>query len=270
MVTARLSLVFVLLTGIPAFSHEFWIEPEKYQVESGAPLIANLKNGQNFAGISLAWFDTRFTRFDMFSGDGIAPVDGRMGDSPAMQTTAPEDGLLIVVHETVESTLTYKEWEKFLGFIEHKDFSSAVAQHDENGWPKEQFREAYTRHAKALIAVGEGSGADRAFGLETEFVALTNPYEKDFDGTMKVLVNYNDTPRKNAQVEVFDRAPDGTVVVTLHRTDENGIALVPVFEGHQYLFDAVVLRPSSRAGTSERAPLWETLWAALTFSVPPP
>ena len=264
----RLFLALTILVPLPALSHEFWIEPHQYQVESGNPLLADLKNGENFKGISLGWFDRQFTRFDMHTSDKVLPVTGRMGDTPALQATAPQDGLLIVAHETTESMITYREWEKFLKFVDHKDFRDAVATHEANDWSKEEFREAYSRHAKALIAVGNGMGADRALGLETEFVALTNPYAEGFDGVMQVQVNYQGAPRIDTQVEVFDRAPDGTVNVTLHRTDEVGQTQVQVTPGHTYLFDAVVLRPSARAGTDDRAPVWETLWAALTFAVP--
>ncbi len=265
---ARLSLVLTLLWSVPAVSHEFWIEPQEYQVESGMPLVADLKNGENFKGISLAWFEQRFTRFDLVTAQGMQPVDGRMGDTPALQSVAPQEGLLVVAHETTASTVTYREWEKFLKFVKHKDFEHAIAVHEANGWSRELFRESYTRHAKALIAVGHGKGADRALGLETEFVALSNPYDPAFDGVMTVEVTYQQEPRINAQVEVFDRDPDGAVEVTLHRTDAEGRARIAVTPGHSYLFDAVVLRPSSQAGTEENAPVWETLWAALTFAVP--
>jgi hypothetical protein len=265
---ARLSVVFALFWASAAHSHEFWIEPTQYQVESGAPIEAHLRNGENFKGVSLGWFDRRFTRFDMVSGDTVMPVAGRMGDTPALQATAPHDGLLIVLHETTEQRLTYRKWEKFLRFVDHKDFAQAVETHEANGWPKEDFREVYTRHVKSLIAVGSGDGSDRAFGLKTEFVALSNPYSDDFNGEMRVLLTYQGTPRADAQVEVFARAPDGTVDVTLHRTNAQGQATVPVLAGYEYLFDAVVLLPSARAGTEENAPVWESYWAGLTFAVP--
>lgn len=264
----RLSILLAVFGVGPALSHEFWIEPTEYQVESGAPVLADLKNGENFKGTTLAWFDNRFTRFDTVTGATISPVTGRMGDTPALQVSPPADGLLIVLHETTANTLTYRAWEKFLKFAAHKDFGDAAATHAEMGWPTEQFRESYTRHAKSLIAVGHGRGADRTFGLTTEFTALTNPYSDDFSGDMKVLLTYQDAPRPDAQVEVFERDATGTVAVSLYRTDAMGHATIPVRPGHDYLFDAVVLRPSSAAGTSDRAPVWETLWAALTFSVP--
>lgn len=251
-----------------ASAHEFWIESQQYQVQSGAPLIADLRNGEKFKGSAMIWSDRQFTRFEMVSGETFIPVTGRLGDAPALQATAPADGLLVVLHETTPLSLTYKEWAKFLRFADHKDFASAAADHLARGWPKQGFRESYTRHAKALIAVGSGAGSDRAFGLETEFVALSNPYVPGFDGVMAVQVNYQGTPRIDAQVEVFERAPDGSVTVSLQRTDARGAARIPVRPGHEYLFDAVVLRPSPLAGSSETAPLWETLWAALTFKVP--
>jgi hypothetical protein len=119
---------------------------------------------------------------------------------------------------------------------------------------------------KSLIAVGSGEGSDSEAGLKTEFVALTNPYTEDFDNRMKVRLLYEGAPRADAQVEVFERAPDGSVDITLHRTDEAGEAVIPVQDGHEYLFDAVVLRPYERTGEDD--PVWQTLWAALTFAVP--
>ncbi|ABG32267.1 DUF4198 domain-containing protein [Roseobacter denitrificans] len=264
----RLSIFLTVLSVGPVFSHEFWIEPQQYQVESGAAVHADLKNGENFKGITLAWFENRFTRFETVSGDVVRPVTGRMGDTPALQMSDHPDGLLIVLHETSAATLTYRDWDRFLKFAAHKDFSAAARMHDDRGWPRAGFRESYTRHVKSLIAVGHGRGADRPFGLATEFTALTNPYDADFDGQMRVRLTYDGAPRPDAQVEVFERDAAGNVAVSLLRTDAQGLATVPVKPGHDYLFDAVVLRPSPLAGSTEQAPVWETLWAALTFSVP--
>lgn len=193
----------------------------------------------------------------------------RSGDSPALDVTAPVgDSLVVVAHETAPSRLTYKAWEKFLKFAAHKDFPNAATDHIAAGWSQDRFRESYTRHAKALIAVGSGSGADRAVGMATEFVALTNPYEASFANEMLVQLLLAGKPRPDAQVEVFARSPDGAVSVTLHRTGPDGIASIPVKRDHEYLFDAVTLRPFADYDGTENSPVWETLWAALTFKVP--
>lgn len=263
-----LSIFWLFADPGPSWSHEFWIEPDQYQVETNGTITAHLRNGEEFKGVSLAWFENRFTRFEIIQGNDTRAVEGRMGDTPALQTTAAGTGLVVILHETTPSKVTYRDWDKFLRFVQHKDFKDAVETHEAEGWSQELFRESYTRHAKALLAVGEGEGADRAFGMETEFVALTNPYATDFDGTMVVRLLYNGAPRTDAQVEVFEKTIDSETVITLHRTDASGEARIPVNPGREYLFDAVVLRPAAAAEDNENAPVWETVWAALTFEVP--
>tara|TARA_R110002072_G_scaffold19047_6_gene70665 strand:+ start:13 stop:843 length:831 start_codon:yes stop_codon:yes gene_type:complete len=270
MFLSRLFLVAACAAPLaPAAAHEYWIEAEAYQVDTDDTIQAYFKNGQSFAGINLAFFDRSSTRFDQVFDGAVTPVTARAGDSPALQLESLNaDGLLVVVHETSPATLTYKEWDKFLKFAEHKDFKTAAADHAANGWSQEKFKESYTRHIKALIGVGTGAGNDASQGLETEFVARTNPYADGFDGQMSVVLNYQGQPRPDAQIEVFDRTADDSVTITLHRTDAQGEATIPVTPGHIYLFDAVVLRPAPDAGDDPDAPVWETLWAALTFAVP--
>ncbi len=253
-----------LLYAHPAIAHEFWIEPPEFQVQSGAPLVADLRNGTQFSGRALAYLEKRTARFDLVSGARTIAVTGRMGDIPALQAEAPGEGLLVIIHQTMPSTLTYKKWEKFRAFSEHKDFPDTLARHAARGLPQSNFTEVYTRYAKALIGVGNSIGADMPSGMETEFVALSNPYTDDPRAGFHVELLYQGAPRADAQIEVFDRAPDGVVMITLRRTDANGRAVIPVQPGHTYLLDAVVIRDAPEGGK----PVWETLWAALTFAVP--
>lgn len=259
----------LILSAPLALAHEFWIEPPEFQVQSDAALVADLRNGQLFKGTAQSFFEDRNTRFEAIMGDESTPVSGRMGDRPAIQLPAPgREGLMILVHEAAPSTLTYTEWDKFLKFAEHKDFAQAAATHEARGWSKESFKEVYTRHSKSLVAVGDGAGADRKLGLATEFVALDNPYAPDFDGKLDVSLYYNDAPRSDAQIEVYERNAQDEVTVSILRTDADGLAVIPVVAGMDYLIDAVVLREVAGATTAEAGPVWETLWASMTFAVP--
>ncbi len=264
MFRATLPALMLLCLSNATYAHEFWIEPQNYQVQNGAPVTADLKNGQKFNGSNLAFFENRIERFELVQGGETTPVTGRLGDIPALQVTATDNGLLVVVHQTAPSKITYKEWEKFQAFADHKDFGEMRTRHESLGFPTDKFKETYTRYAKALIAVGDGKGADAATGMETEFVALSNPYTDNLTQGMAVQVLYQTAPRSSAQIEIFDRAPDETVTITTTHTDAEGRAMIPVLPGHTYLLDAVVLREAPKGGDT----VWETLWAALTFSVP--
>lgn len=244
-------------------AHEFWIDPVNWQLSAGDEISAHLRNGEGFEGSSLGWFDKNIARAEAVFASGTATFSGRMGNRPALAIPAEDDGLVVVLHETTPAKLTYKTWDKFQRFVDHKDLGIDKAAHLARGHPETGFTESYTRHAKALISVRDGSGRDKAFGLETEIVAVTNPYDATFDNMMQIEVLYQGAPRPDAQVEIFERAPDGTVAVSLTTTDDAGGAKVPVKPGHAYLFDAVVIRDSVQDGA-----IYDTLWAALTFYVP--
>ena len=263
--TLLISLIAALSAG-PSAAHEFWIDPLSYQIVPGTEIKANLRVGEEFEGPSYPYIPREIFRFDIVVGDTVTEVEGRIGDSPALNMVAPSEGLNIVVHETTSNRLTYTEFEKFEAFVAHKAFPDVLAQHEARGLSKDKFMESYRRYGKALIAVGDGVGTDRAVGLKTEIVALRNPYTDDLS-EMRVRVLLDGAPRVETQVELFDKAPSGEVTVSLYQTDKAGEASFPVTAGHSYLVDAVWAEALPNNDT-EAGPVWKTHWAALTFAVP--
>ena len=227
---------------------------------------AHIRVGQNFKGSNYSFLPAQFKRFDLVQGDQVAPVQGTVGDRPALNMPVTDEGLLVVVHQTTDSFVTYRDAALFENFVRHKDFAWALDQHAERGLPETGFRERYSRYAKSLIAIGDGAGADGQVGMETEIVALKNPYSGDVSGAMPVQVFYQGAVRADVQVELFERDPEGEVTVSLHRTDGEGIAMIPVKQGHEYLVDSVVMRPLEV--TEDNDAPWESLWASLTFKLP--
>lgn len=263
-----LAPVLVGLAGLlpcSSLAHEFWISPQQYQVPEGGTIEAQLRNGENLSGIELAYFEGRAVRHEMMQGQDVREIVTRSGDRPAILVQDVPGGLAVLAHETTPSRLTYRSWEKFAKFGVHKDFPNLAERHAARDLPTDLFRENYTRHVKALVAVGSGKGRDREMGLTTEFVALTNPYETTFMQKMTTRLLYKGAPRGDAQVEIFEQAPDGSVEVRLTRTNADGIAQIDTKPGHAYLIDAVVLRVPEYSGDDIA---WETLWAGMTFAVP--
>ena len=245
-------------------AHEFWIEPERYQVAPQEEIRAKFRNGENLVGVALPYFDRRSLRFERVLGDLREAVAPRSGDNPAFVWTAPTEGLLVIAHETAPSRITYKDWDKFAAFADHKGFDDIRTRHAARGLPENGFTEVYTRHVKALVAVGNGAGEDRTLGLATEFVALANPYTDDLSGGLPVRLLLDGAPRADALIEVFARDAAGTVRVTTTRTDAKGEARVRVMQNTEYFLDAVVLRPAPEDDSA----VWETLWAGIGFRIP--
>lgn len=249
-----------------AKAHEFWIDPVAHQVKPGAQVQAHLKVGQDFEGSNYSFVPSNFVRFDMALGGEVQPMPGTVGDRPAVNVVLDGEGLLTVIHQTTDQHLTWSTWDKFASFLEHKDLTHWVAEHDARGLSRMRVRERYSRYAKSLIGVGTAAGSDITAGLQVEIVALENPYTGDMSDGIDIQAIYDRAPMADTQIEVYEKASDGTVRVFLGRTDEAGLATIPVTPGHRYMLDAVVLRPLQAVQDTD--PVWESLWANLTFEVP--
>lgn len=271
MLRLAIAATLALLPGVSkGIAHEFWISPETYRIEAGQRAEAHLRVGEEFRGATQSYIPRNFTRFEILSGDETLSVEGRMGDLPALGDMDLPEGLAIVVHETTARDLTWDEWDRFAAFADHKGLGDVMAMQAERGLDRIDVREEYFRYAKSLIAIGHGRGADVVTGLRTELVALANPYTDDLAGAMPVQLWLDGEPRRVAQVEVFARPVEGgEAEMSLYETDGNGIVVLPVERGMEYLVNAVAMEAVEQTGAAdEETPEWRTLWASLTFSVP--
>lgn len=262
-----LTLVLSLLAA-PLAAHEYWLEPQDFQLPADGRLVADIVNGQDFDGNKLAYIPQRFAHFITLLGDRAVSVPGRVGDRPALQMDSLGEGLHVVAYQAKNATISYENWAKFQRFVEHKAFGDILTRHQARGLPMENFKEVYARYSKTLIGVGNSAGSDRRTGLETEIVALTNPYTDPLTNGMQLQLFYGNTVRANAQIEVFEKSPTDAVTVAFYTTNSQGIAAVAVKPGYTYMADAVVLREPSAALATETGAVWETLWANLTWGVP--
>ncbi|MDB2408054.1 DUF4198 domain-containing protein [Jannaschia sp.] len=260
------TLLVLTIFATPLQAHEFWIDAEDYTVATGAPVTAAFRNGENLVGSALSFIPSRSNRLEMVVDGEVQPIPARLGDNPAIMLQGLPDGLLTLIHETKEQSVTYREWAKWVSFTDHKDFAFAQQAHLDRGLPEEGFREGYLRFAKALVAVGDGAGSDAPRGLRAEIVLGANPYTDDLSNGLPVQVLFDGAPKADAQIEMFARDAGGAVAVTLHTADAEGRATLPVAPGQDYLLDSVTILPVEPE--TETAPVWLTLWAALTFAVP--
>lgn len=256
-----------MFISYPLCAHEFWIDPVEFQVSSGENIEAHLKLGSNFRGGKHGFLAPRTVRHDIAANGTIQPLPARSGDRPAIQVQNPPDGLITLIHETTDETLTYKEWAKFLAFAEHKDFMWVQDAHKARGLPDVEFGESYRRHIKSLVAVGDGAGQDVRAGMVIEIVALSNPFTDDLQNGFQVQVWLNDEPVVDGQVELFEQPPEGEVAITLHRTGTDGTVFLPVKAGHTYMVDHVALW-AVEPTKDNRNSVWHSAWANLTFQVP--
>lgn len=248
-----------------AAAHEFWLEPAATQVPPGGQLQADIRIGQDMTGTVYSFIPKWFKAFDIIEGDVRRPVDSFIGDQPAVNEAAQHTGLAQITYWSEPDYLTYKSLEKFENFATTEGLDGAIAAHRTRGLPESGFEESYIRHAKALIAVGDGRGADSLTGLPHELVAEANPYVAPIGADIPIRLYLNGTPRVNALVSVFRRAPDGVVSVDRVRTDAEGRIKAAADPGF-YLIGAVILQEPPDDLATTYGVVWHSIWASLTFS----
>lgn len=115
--------------ALPAWAHELWIDPIDYAVGVGTPMQAHIRVGQMLEGSAHSFVPLNFTRFDITQGAAVVPVEGRPGDRPALNMSAPQEGLAVISYVTRDLTLVYTDLSKFEAFARHKDFLWVMEDH---------------------------------------------------------------------------------------------------------------------------------------------
>ena len=265
-VIARIIIAFIYVVSASlVHAHETWIRPSDYQVEKGVPIALDIRNGQDFEGVSLPWLDGWFHRFTANEGKIERPLTGRNGDLPAATIRPMRDGLMIIALETKPDILVYEEWQKFKLFVTEKGYPEAIQQHIDRGLPHSNFSESFTRHIKTLIAIGDGQGSDRSLGLKHEFILHNNPYQLGDNNEIQAELRFDNQPRIGALVTIFSYDQNAAMQEVQYRTDENGLISFRLRPNTEYLLDSVWLSPAPRGSLNA----WRTNWAALSFKTPP-
>ena len=248
--------------------HELWIDTTDFRVEKDTEINLNLRNGENFDGFSLGYFDRSVEKLYWRQNGNQFNNTSRQGDIPALKIVPDENGLVTAVYVSKPSIIKYKEFKKFKNFAITKHSQRAIDFHLNNNFPKENFSEIYTRYSKALLGIGGAEGSDKANDLELELIALQNPYTDDISSGIEILTLYQGRPQAFTTLNVFERSnADLRVNSYVVKTNEKGIAKVKVENDNAYLIDNVILRPANDKLLKDKGVIWESLWAALTFGV---
>jgi uncharacterized GH25 family protein len=248
--------------------HELWVDTTDFRVEKDTEINLNLRNGENFDGFSLGYFDRSVEKLYWRQNGNQFNNTSRQGDIPALKIVPNENGLVTAVYVSKPSIIKYKEFKKFKNFAIAKHSQSSIDFHLKSNFPTENFSEIYTRYSKALLGVGGAKGSDKANDLELELIALQNPYTDDISSGIEILALYKGRPQAFAVLNVFERSnTDLRVNSFVVKTDAKGIATVKVENDNAYFIDNVIIRPANDKLLKDKGVIWESLWAALTFGV---
>jgi uncharacterized GH25 family protein len=269
-----LTLATATALALPLAAHDFWVVPSSFRPAPGGPLAVRLLVGERLQGDAVPRDPMQVERFavigPMGGPAGEEPIAGPPGSEPAGYLRAGAPGLHWIVYDSARTRteLAAADFEKALRLEGLERVTELRRKRGQTGKPA---TEVYSRCAKALVRVGDGSapgskrGFDRVAGLPLELVPEADPTTLA-TGTagaeLPLRLLYGGKPLAGALVAALHaRHREGTIA---GRTDAAGRVRLRLPEGGFWLVKAVHMVPAPADTKAE----WESFWASLTFDVP--
>ncbi|MGH8203784.1 MAG: DUF4198 domain-containing protein, partial [Steroidobacteraceae bacterium] len=249
---------------VSAAAHEFWAEPTRFVLATGGAIGVRLCLGDGFEGTSLPRNPARIERFVATGPTGELPVVGLDGADPAGVVRLSATGGYVVAYGSDRAFTEIPEAE-FERYAREKGLKRIVAARGAVPARAGKVREAYSRHAKALVRVGaEDVGAfDRPMGLGLELVAESLPESAAGAVPSSFRLLYEGEPLAGALVTA---TKPGTAEPGLAaRTGVDGRVGFHLRSPGMWRLAAVHLVVPPRKLDAD----WESLWASLTFELAP-
>jgi len=262
---ANVLILALALAPMAAPAHEFWVEPSRFNLEPGGRIGVRLCVGDGFEGWSLARDPRRIERFVAAGAMGDVPVVGLDGSDPAGVVRLAAPGGYIVTYSS-NRAFTVVPAAEFDRYVDEKGLEKSLAERGRQGAKRGSVREAYSRHSKALVNVGNPhAGAfDRATGLRLELVAESSLSRVDADASRSFRLLHEGKPLVGALVTA---TRPGTADADLKvRTDSAGRARFRLHAPGMWRIAAAHLLVAPDNIASD----WESLWASLTFELASP
>jgi uncharacterized GH25 family protein len=254
--------LIIMLGSATASGHEFWVEPSTFSVERDGRVGVRLCVGDGLEGWSLARNTQRIEKFIATGPSGEQPIVGLDGSDPAGIARFTTPGGYIIAYRSNRAFAEMPALE-FDEYVKDKGLEKIVALRRERGTSDRKVRDAYSRHSKALISVGDpdDSVMDRPLGLRLELVAEPALRHADADGLRSFRLLHDGKPLAGALVAATrPGTSDGDLRV---RTDANGRVSFRLRAPGMWRVAAVHMIEPPRNIAAE----WESLWASLTFEL---
>lgn len=254
-----------LLAAAPVVAHDFWIQPQRFQVAPNVavPVTFLIGHGEardrwrNNARIVLIG--------DFFNGrrqDRRGQL--RAGEPADFVTSFAQPGLHVIGMQT-NYAFSELPASRFNDYARDEGLVTVIAARKREGQMNRPGRERYSRRAKAFLQVGTPTAsnqllATRAIGLKLEIVPDRNPYALGASRQLPLHVLYKGRRLPNATVKLTNLDADERPVAVAV-TDKAGRANFRVPASGNWLLNVIW----AERVQGDRSVEFDTTFSSLTF-----
>jgi uncharacterized GH25 family protein len=261
---AALGCAVALLLPVSVQAHEFWLAPDRFQLEDGATARLALRVGENFEGEPVAFARPLIAGFRHYargaSHDLAASVPATV--EPVFPFAVRGAGTHLVAIDTHPSTNTL-DATKFNDYLDEDGLWRVQQTRELLETTLAPGRERFRRNIKTLFQVGGAGDAtwSQRTGQRLEIVPLDDPFRPRTE-PVAFRVLFDGQPLSQALLKFWHGAAEERLVQQAW-TDADGQAAGTLQPG-TWMVSVVHMVPAA-GGTDID---WESYWGNLTFAVP--
>lgn len=252
-----------MLLALQAGTHEFWIEPDQFQLKPGQQLRLRFNVGENFT--SEGWTGNRqlvdkmrvyFHDLDDEIGN---LVSDSTGDSLNLQFYLP--GSVLIAFQSKNKHIELPA-DKFNEYLKEDGLEDAALYRKEHGESDSVGTEHYQRNCKTLLQVGDHKSDNyrKRTDMPVDIVPLNHPYHIKKSGELGLKVFFKDQPLANHLVRIWQRV-NGKVNTKDLTTDAQGELRFTVQALGKWMASTVQMERAPATDTVQ----WQSYWGSLTW-----
>ena len=253
--------IAILLVLSAGQAHEFWLAPSTHQSKLGHSVEVYAMIGHGEGAESLVRRSDHLKSFRVHNGPTSQALTGRNRRLPTGKFRSKSDGMHVVAYESLPQ-LNELPAEQFNEYLRKEGLDKVLAEEQIQTKTTGLTRELYSRYAKCLIRVGEGTDCDQVLDFPLEVFAVTDPTRMSVGSTLVVQILRKSEPIPGLLVKGFALASGREPSAV--RTDENGYARLMLHHSGRWMVNVVYLEPTEDTASAE----WQSYWASLTFELP--
>ncbi len=253
------SLSLIVLIGLAAQAHEFWLQPDKFFYRKGEILKLNFMVGENFMGERWDLKRHRLIRFDHHAGSYSSGLIETVspGEGNNLELKLEREGTNLFVMQSNNAFIEL-DAEKFNAYLKEDGLEDIIQYREKTGASQRGAREFYQRSAKLLVQVGDGRDDtfQKQVGLPLEIIPVKNPYALKPGQEMKFQIFFEGTPLPFAMVKVWNRKDNAQNIYT----EKDGTMTTRLSNSGAWMVSCVKMVPAREEGAD-----WQSYWGSLVF-----
>ena len=260
---AALSVAVAALGTAPARAHDTWLLPDQAKVEAGRPVTFAITSGMAFPAEETAIDDERVARSGVrLAGAQEQFASQREGERALHLTTVLARAGIATAWVELRPRSIELTPDQVSHYVEEIGAPPELLARWQAMPEPRRWREAYRKHTKTFVRVGEPAG-DRSWsepvGSPVELVPEQDPTALTAGDELTVLLLRGGAPAAGANVALVHAGGERALI---RATDAGGRVTFPLASAGWYLMRSTHLRPAGAADLE-----WEADFATLTVRV---